>query len=371
MNSSPPLWLSLAGLAIAFTFSSIAIVGLGTWVYVIQRLRTGQWVLEHEPRRLAPWGFIDFVVAFIVLAVTAVVLMGVRHVLLPALTTTADRPDMYTMLVSSLATIAAAVATGIFIALRTRCSPRELGFNAAALLGDLKLGGLAFCALAIPTYSLQLVLVRFWPSKHPLIESLKSEPSLEFVLIAMFAAVVAAPLVEEFAFRVLLQGWLEKMFDANTLRSTNYFLRLLLGDQPRASHPEIVNVVDVRDQPAIDAWIVEPHDMQLGPPPPVMVNPYLSPVIKSSAVAMIDLTEGAAPNWVADTLPILGSASLFALAHLGHGPDLIPLFFLAAGMGYLYRRTNRIVPGLVVHFLLNLVSMLLLITAIYSGQPLE
>jgi len=37
--------------------------------------------------------------------------------------------------------------------------------------------------------------------------------------------------------------------------------------------------------------------------------------------------------------PILLSAGLFAALHATHGPDPIPLFLLALGLGYLYQRT--------------------------------
>ena len=51
--------------------------------------------------------------------------------------------------------------------------------------------------------------------------------------------------------------------------------------------------------------------------------------------------------------PILFSSGMFALAHWSHGPDWIPLFFLAIGLGYLYQRTGRILPTMVVHVLVN------------------
>ena len=50
-------------------------------------------------------------------------------------------------------------------------------------------------------------------------------------------------------------------------------------------------------------------------------------------------------------------AAIFALLHYSHGPDWVPLFFLAMGMGYLYQRTHRLLPSLVVHGLLNSLSM--------------
>jgi hypothetical protein len=58
------------------------------------------------------------------------------------------------------------------------------------------------------------------------------------------------------------------------------------------------------------------------------------------------------------TWPLLVSSGLFAMAHYNHGPDPIPLFFLAVGLGYLYQRTHRVLPCIVVHFLVNATTMM-------------
>ena len=57
-------------------------------------------------------------------------------------------------------------------------------------------------------------------------------------------------------------------------------------------------------------------------------------------------------------LPIVVSSGLFALAHLQHGPDWIPLFVLALGLGYLYQRTQRVLPCIVVHVLFNSLAII-------------
>jgi len=56
-------------------------------------------------------------------------------------------------------------------------------------------------------------------------------------------------------------------------------------------------------------------------------------------------------------LPILLSAVLFSLMHMPHGVDWLPLLLLALGLGYLYHQTQRLLPCIVVHLLLNACSM--------------
>ena len=43
-----------------------------------------------------------------------------------------------------------------------------------------------------------------------------------------------------------------------------------------------------------------------------------------------------------------------------YAPDPIPLFFLALVLGYLYRRTHRLAPSLVLHMAFNATSIALL-----------
>ena len=47
-------------------------------------------------------------------------------------------------------------------------------------------------------------------------------------------------------------------------------------------------------------------------------------------------------------------------AHASNGPDPVPLFVLALGLGYLYQTTQRILPSIVVHFLLNGTTLLMM-----------
>ena len=66
--------------------------------------------------------------------------------------------------------------------------------------------------------------------------------------------------------------------------------------------------------------------------------------------------------------PVLLSAALFAGLHWSHGPDPIPLFVLAVGLGYLYQRTHRILPCIIVHLLLNSCTMAILLLELLAGH---
>jgi membrane protease YdiL (CAAX protease family) len=128
--------------------------------------------------------------------------------------------------------------------------------------------------------------------------------------------VVAAPIVEEFLYRVLCQGWLQAFA---TRRSD--FLQLLLGSTAAA-------IPDRDDQPAAD-------DSN-----------------RAGATA--------SPTRSGEPFAILVSSALFASMHISQGAAPIPLFVLALGLGYLVARTGRVLPCIVVHVLLNACSLAML-----------
>lgn len=55
--------------------------------------------------------------------------------------------------------------------------------------------------------------------------------------------------------------------------------------------------------------------------------------------------------------PIVIASTVFALLHLGHGPDPIALFVLSLFLGYAYRQTHRIGPPLLIHLGVNALAM--------------
>ena len=149
--------------------------------------------------------------------------------------------------------------------------------------GDVRLGALA-ALLILPPVTVVMQLSTWWIRyEHPVLEQLQSAPGWPIVAALFVSSVVIAPLTEEFVFRGLLQGALQRLADPPEPDQTDWV--------PRA------------------AW------------------------------------------------PVVLTSFLFAMMHYGQGPAPIPLFFLALGLGYLYRQTGSLIPPLIVHMILNGVTM--------------
>ncbi len=139
-----------------------------------------------------------------------------------------------------------------------------------------------------PVLLVNLVASQLMTYEHPVLDSMVGlQDPLKFAMIFIGTAIVA-PFVEEFLFRVLLQGGLERVADP----------------------------------------IVAPEE--------------------STEAAVQSLAWRPRSHW-----PIFVSSLIFALMHLGQGAAPIPLFFLAIGLGYLYRQTGNITAPMIVHMVLN------------------
>lgn len=265
-----------------------AVVGGGAvvWALMATRKRRGLAIVPYEPRTPVPWNAND-----LVLTISFVLVLGyiagktVEHFFVGQPAGAATATEFY----ANSAVELAGLAIGIFLMrFQARATWADLGLSTRHWGRDLALGLAAFLATVVPICGLQALLENLVAYKHPLIEALRARPDTATLISTAVAALVAAPLFEEFLFRVLLQGWFEAIESRRRV-------------------------------------------MRLGLP-------------------------GEGPAW----WPILLSAALFAMLHIGQGPAPIPLFFLALVLGYLYQRTHRIWPSLTTHFLLNAGSMLIL-----------
>ena len=296
-------------------FGALVCSCAAAWAWALPRLVARRPLLHYEPRRPVPWGFLDlFVVAALNLGVPAVVVQAVRTMHdVPVDTPLQDIPRdalAAMLLAAAIASVAAAAIGATIVALRAGAAARDFGIARRGIVRDVVTGVVAFVMLAAPVLVIQLVLTQWFPTKHPLIEIVRQSGSERFLWLTALSAVVVAPVVEEFLFRALLQGWLERAAGGGSDPS-----QLLFGGVAAESQ---------LDSPAMSRDVESFAQTEVG-------NPNLAP-----------------RRW-----PIFVSAAIFAAMHLGHGPDPVPLFVLALGLGYVYQRTHRLLPCIVIHFLLN------------------
>jgi membrane protease YdiL (CAAX protease family) len=363
------------------------------WCWIVLRWWNGQPLIPAEPGPLVPWGLADcflFLVLFVMMAIVAsstvamvrsstaqlAVPSPVEPVpsLEPAPQTAQADDDSETDLGTSAAEPAeegsdsnreetkpaapaipamsladarllVALDSGLKIvvallligAMTVRYQPTavEWGWTTAHWRSDIRTGTGVFLATFLPVMVLQAALVYGfdWKYAHPLIELAKQGRDPVFFGLAAFAAAILAPLFEEFIFRGLFQGWLEKLFSGEASAE-----QILVGGRV--------------PPPIIEAELTE--------------GPTTLPVAREeTAVANPGL-----PTKPWNVIPIVISSIVFSLMHYSHGPAWIPLLLLGAGLGYAYQRTSRLWPGIVAHCLLNSFTMVGLWIQVFAAPDM-
>ena len=199
------------------------------------------------------------------------------------------------------------------------------------------------------------------------VAQLMTEGNAWILLLCGISAVVVAPIVEEFYFRVLLQGWLEA-----GERRLRPFMPLLgrLG----AFGPIFLSSL----------LFARMHFRVAGPPQNMWMMAYgllalsIGSVISMVlAILFLRVARGATAadfGWslrhfprdvklgvlafAALALPIYGTQIVLAsLLPKSVSPDPFSLFLLAVALGIIYYRTHRIVPAIALHMSLNFTSL--------------
>ncbi|GIW96139.1 MAG: hypothetical protein KatS3mg110_4180 [Pirellulaceae bacterium] len=188
-------------------WSLIAAVLLASGAAWWRFARTGPPLLRDVERavRPVPWFFLDLCVALLML------LSAVHWVGPPP---EDPQPALWTgfLLRDTLAQLLwPACMVAVLTAVR-HARLEDFGYWRQGRLRDVLLGAQLFAMAAPALYGLQWVLVNWWPKQHPLMELLAQVDDRRLWLVAFVRVVLAAPISEEFTFRVLVQGWLEKIF---------------------------------------------------------------------------------------------------------------------------------------------------------------
>ena len=193
--------------------SLLAAGSIAIWARLIPKMLRREPLVEPEPRPSVAWTGPDVLMAFVIWILLQSGLSSVN-----GLQRELDQlqfPDRW-MAVNALASLGALAIMLMFLRARS-ATWAELGFETKQLGYDLRLGALAFVAAALPVYGTLILLANWFTYEHPITRMIKEHPELRTLALATWTAVVIAPLIEEFFFRVLFQGWLESR--AEGLRS--------------------------------------------------------------------------------------------------------------------------------------------------------
>ncbi|MCC9607834.1 CPBP family intramembrane metalloprotease [Blastopirellula sp. JC732] len=345
----------LGALALMLVLLTVCVTG---WTWAFFRLSSGQPILKQESGETISWGLVDLFATVVIVGILlmtfqgfALAATGAKFPIDTDLLTANQQAAMIMAFAGAELLTVLAVSGLIFL---RGYGLQFFGERGERFIGDLALGFGAFGMLVVPTLILQAILAYLRPYEHPLIDMLIKDKSVPMAFASVTAAVIAAPLFEEFAFRGLFQGWLQDVVDGR-LKIANVFLgRFRFLNAATDSAEEFAAPLQETDEAIVAAVPVSS-----------MGNPYSSPPSFEMTSEVATTEENIERTMLQMFGPILMSASLFALMHLGQGLAPIPLFFLALGLGYLYQRTRRLTPCVVVHFLLNGQSMALLLIQVF------
>ncbi len=342
--------------AVGVGVTALLAASCAVWAWIVAKWRLGKPAIPRTARVDVPW----FAPEVLVVIGLVLLLTIASSLVVPEAEPPAAANDFAQSMLGNAAFYAGLAAmVVVMLVFARRANSRDLGLP-LKLPGDLVYGGLGWLAALAPVYGLQIALVRLVEADrqpHPLIEMLIRDRRLDLLGLAILSAVVIAPAVEEFLFRVLLQGWLEKCFTpSGVARIAN---ELPLGhrlDETDVLHAEVIPV---------DA--MQPTTCETPPPAasPPLATFAASDVTNRFASPHSDLGEptSAVPSdepefgVVRRAAPIVISSVAFAAAHAGTWPDPLPLFVLALVLGYVYRQTHRLWPSVLLHMLFNGLSL--------------
>lgn len=188
-----PTTLPLAGLGVAVAASLAAALVVG------RRLRRGLPAVEPRLHPAATWGGAD--VALVALAYVGLLAVAGAMV-------TVDSSLRFQLL-ADIAVKTGATLVGVAVLRAAGASWAALGLVGGRWADDVRLAVGALALVVAPLLGLAAVLDRIVPYEHPVVAFLREHRDPVAVALVVVAAVVVAPVGEEFFFRRVIQGWLE------------------------------------------------------------------------------------------------------------------------------------------------------------------
>jgi len=180
--------------------ATLAVLGsVGTFATLVRRRWQGTSLVRQAEPGPVVWDGAD--VAWIV--VLALVLQVLAVSLGP------QPPPLERQLVAGMLATGCAAAIAALYLRRRGASSAMLGFQVVDWPAALKQALGTVLLVVAPLLALAAVLDRLVPYRHPLVDFLAQHRDAASLALVWLAATVTAPIVEEFFFRRVLQGWLE------------------------------------------------------------------------------------------------------------------------------------------------------------------
>ena len=200
----PDMAVSLSGQQETVAAVALVACGFGACLAVLWLIGWRAWcgrpAVDPRPHAPVPWGGSD---------VAGAVLVYVAFQMLTVGGMPADTALQWKVAAAGAAMLAATLVTALHLNGRG-ASGSMLGLSVGRLWDDAGLAVAGLALLLAPLLGLAAALDRFVPYHHAIVDFLEAHRDALSIGIVVFAAVVAAPIAEEFLFRRVLQGWLEK-----------------------------------------------------------------------------------------------------------------------------------------------------------------
>ena len=214
-----------------FVATSVCLTSMFCIVKLIARYRSGEPLIRQVPRSPVPWDGIIVVSLFVLFLVCQGLCVTAAQQLFPvgdqapqvvsngSATTvitvdgSKDSDTLGYLLLANAIAMLAFTCVAAFILRMRGASLEDLGFRDPKPQEGLRLACVTWVIIVPPLLALAAFLDQFdEPYSHPIIEFLQADKSVWSIALVLGAAVVAAPIAEEFFFRRILQGWLEIKF---------------------------------------------------------------------------------------------------------------------------------------------------------------